>query len=126
MSIESNPNNDLREISVLRCLAVISLVVWHTICIYIYEEWGGLKTPASAFYAKFGEVFIPFANMPLFTFIAGYLLAYLMSIGKYVSTKEFLLKKVHRLLIPYVILGILMTVAQPNLTWGGGGIIWHP
>ena len=74
--------NNLQEVALLRCLATFSIVVWHTYCSYIC--WDVAETPANAFYNKLFTRIFPIANMPLFTFLAGYLFCFLMKeVGKY-------------------------------------------
>jgi hypothetical protein len=55
---------------------------------------------------------MPGANMPLFTFIAGFVFAYLYGKGKYNDFKEFFQKKQKRLLFPYFILGTIVTLTS--------------
>lgn len=109
--------NNLQEVALLRCLSTFSIVVWHTYCSYIC--WDVAETPANAFYNKLFTRIFPIANMPLFTFLAGYLFCFLMKeVGKYADFKKFLLNKTHRLLIPFIVLGALI-----NLTEYGKNII---
>ena len=62
--------------------------------------------------------------MPLFTFIAGYLMGYQIQNKKYDSFKSFAWKKVHRLLVPYILLGALMIILQPGVPYGWTGLIY--
>lgn len=97
----------LLEVTLVRCFAVLTLVVHHTYC--IYTCWGDvINSPLDNAYARIMSFLIPDANMPLFTFLAGYLFFYQMQCGKYDEGKLFFKSKVHRLLIPYLILGSLV------------------
>ena len=97
-------SNRLMDVTIVRCFAVLTLVVHHTYC--IYTGWGDvINTPLDGVYAKYSSLLIPEANMPLFTFLAGYLFYYQLQRGKYEEYKSFLKSKIHRLLIPYLILG---------------------
>lgn len=120
--------NRLQEVTLLRAFAVLSLVMWHCYCPYIC--WGTAESPLNGFYTKLFTNIIPDANMPLFTFLAGYLFYYLHEVkGKYRDFREFFLNKVHRLLIPFLIIGSLMNLTmygrrlteilygQPNHLW---------
>jgi len=99
--------NKLLEVTLVRCFAVLTLVVHHTYC--IYTGWGDvINTPFDNAYAIIMSFLIPDANMPLFTFLAGYLLYYQLQQGKYNDGKVFFRNKVHRLLIPYLILGSIV------------------
>lgn len=115
---------NLTEVTLLRCFAVVSLVVWHTLCVYICSSWGGIESPMNYFYSRIAAWMIPEANMPLFTFIAGYLMGYQLKNKKYDSFKSFAWKKVHRLLVPYFILGALMVIIQPGVPYGWKGLIY--
>ncbi len=96
--------NRLLDVTLVRCFAVFSLVVWHTYCIYMC--WGDvINSPLDSAYEKYLSLLIPEANMPLFTFLAGYLFYYQLQRGKYEEYKSFFKSKIHRLLIPYLILG---------------------
>lgn len=130
-------NNRLSNIELLRCYAVLSLVVWHSICVYvgwtsflpdISESVSG--TYITKFYRYASRVLIPYANMPLFTAISGFVYAYLRSQGKYQNIKDFFKKKVKRLLIPYFIIGTLVvfTIADWNpisILYGDAHHLWY-
>lgn len=106
----------LQNIEFLRCFAVLSLVALHSLCVYvgwknylpdIYEAIG--ETSLTKFYIIItAKVLMPDANMPLFTVISGFVYAHLRKLGKYSDTKEFLIKKVKRLMIPYFIIGTIV------------------
>lgn len=88
-------------VATLRCIAIISLVVWHSYCSYV--RWGIAETPLNGFYTNLFKCVIPDANMPLFTFLAGFLWGYLYhEKGKYRNFSSFFFKKVNRLLIPFL------------------------
>lgn len=114
----------LEEVTLLRCYAVLTLVVHHVLCIYLADSWGGIDCPVNGCFRKIFSWFIPEANMPLFTFIAGYLMGYQIERKKYDTFNVFTRKKVHRLLIPYLILGALMIVLQPGIPGGWNGMIY--
>lgn len=69
--------------------------------------------------------------MPLFVALSGYLFYYLWSSGKpsYVNFYGLLRNKVHRLLIPFIVLGTIscLVVAERPLSlmiWGEGSALW--
>ena len=73
---------------------------------------------------------MPNANMPLFTVISGFVYAYLRRQGKYIDTKEFLVKKVRRLLIPYLVIGtiVVFTIADwspKSIIFGNAHHLWY-
>lgn len=111
MVVSMDAKNKLSEITLLRVLATFSIVVWHTYCSYIC--WNVAESPANTFYQCFFTRIFPDANMPLFTFIAGYLFCFLLKEkGKYKSFKLFFLNKVHRLLIPFLVLGTIINLCE--------------
>lgn len=105
--IMEHKSDKLLEVTLVRCFAVLTLVVHHTYC--IYTGWGDvINSPYDNAYARIMSFLIPDANMPLFTFLAGYLLYYQLQRGKYSDGKVFLKNKIHRLLIPYIVLGSIV------------------
>lgn len=121
--------NNLSEIALLRVFATFSIVVWHTYCSYI--GWNVAESPANSFYRLFLVRIFPCANMPLFTFIAGYLFCYLLKEkGKYQNFKDFLKNKTHRLLIPFLILGSIINLCEygkniVDLFYGLPNHLWY-
>lgn len=59
----------LKDVLYIRCFAVVSLVAWHSYCIYICQ--GYADSPMHDAYARLFSFLTPDANMPLFTFWAG-------------------------------------------------------
>lgn len=100
----------LTEITYLRVIAVVSLVAWHSYCSYVC--WGIGESPLDRYYRQIFLLLTPDADMPLFTFISGYLFSHLFAKGKYSDFRSFLKNKVHRLLIPYLILGFIINMTQ--------------
>jgi hypothetical protein len=92
--------------------------------------WGTWSAPLRETYHYILTRIIPDANMPLFTFIAGYLLSFQLSSGKYREFKSFLNNKVHRLLIPFLILGLLINLLEygksiTDMLYGGPNHLWY-
>lgn len=130
----SNPQNNLylKEIELLRVFAVLSLVAFHTLCVYTCEGWGGVTTPMSVLYNKLIGRFIPEANMPLFTFIAGYLMGAQTMSNKYGDLKVFTKRKLQRLMIPYIVIGSIVIIAQgqgmaewKGMLYGNPNHLWY-
>jgi len=121
--------NKLQDVALLRCLAVISLVAWHSYCSYIC--WNIADTPMSIWYTRLFKILTPDANMPLFTFISGYLFCYLLIFkDKYLSFHELLTNKVNRLLIPFLILGTLTNLTEygkniSDIFYGKPSHLWY-
>lgn len=120
----------LQEVSILRTFAVITLVAWHSYC--SYTSWQIGNSPADDFYRYIFYFLSPDANMPLFTFLSGYLFAYLLvEKEKYNDFKAFVINKSHRLLIPYLILGFVINMTQIDrqnpleLFWGTPNHLWY-
>ena len=128
MSTEFKILNRLDDVTLLRCVAVISLVVWHTYC--PITCWGCWSTEFSGRYWWLLTRIIPDANMPLFTFIAGYLFSYQITNDKYTDFNGFFKNKVHRLLIPFVILGAGINLLEygkdiSDMLYGGPNHLWY-
>ena len=101
----------LSEVTYLRVYAIMSLVAWHSYC--SYTAWGIGNSPLDCTYSLMFMFFAPTANMPLFTFLSGYLFCFLFKEkGKYTVFNGFLKNKVNRLLIPYLILGFIINLTQ--------------
>lgn len=121
--------DQLLDIAFLRCIATFSLVVWHSYCTYIC--WGVAETPLNSFYSNLFTRLIPDANMPLFTILAGYLFYYLFrEKGKYQEFMPYLLNKVNRLLIPFLVLGSIINLCEygkdiKDILYGLPNHLWY-
>lgn len=103
--------NKLNEVTYLRVFAITSLVLWHSYC--SYTSWGIGNSPLDHFYRVAFLFITPIANMPLFTFLSGYLFFYLLNNKhKYTTFNDFLRNKTNRLLIPYLLLGFVINLTQ--------------
>ena len=129
VSSQMEHKSNLQNVALLRVLATFSIVVWHTYCSYIC--WGVADSPANYFYGMLFPRVFPIANMPLFTIIAGYLFCYLLNEkNKYAEFKGFVINKVHRLLIPFLVLGTIMNLSQygknlVDLLYGQPNHLWY-
>lgn len=124
-----NQKEQLVDIALLRCFATFSLVVWHSYCPYIC--WDIADTPLNSIYTALFTRLIPSANMPLFTILAGYLFSYLYrEKKKYKDFKVFLFNKTKRLLIPFFILGTLISLLEygkdlTDFLYGTPNHLWY-
>lgn len=124
-----NQKDQLNDIAVLRCIATVSLVVWHSYCPFIC--WDIANTPLNGIYTALFTRIIPSANMPLFTILAGYLFSYLfLEKNKYREFKGFLLNKIKRLLIPFFVLGTLISLLEygkdlTDFLYGTPNHLWY-
>lgn len=127
----------LQKLNYLRVIAVISLVIWHCFFCPILC-WNVIDRPNVSImkiYSVISRFFMPDANMPLFTFISGYLFSYLLYKGKYLRFRNFFINKSRRLLIPFFVLGTIIpfTSFQTNivgmrhidLIYGEGSHMWY-
>ena len=128
-NIHIKSTEQIGEVTVARCIAVLAVVFGHVTCIYRAGVWGlELDTPLKSIFPYYVR-YAP--TMQLFTFIAGYLFAYLMSTGHYQSNKQFVKSKIQRLLIPYFVLGTIVIFIQPGLNmfkdlfYGHAGHMWY-
>ena len=85
----SSQDTHLSNISLLRVIAMVSVVFYHCLC--YYGIWSSKFVIEG--YRDF-DLFLVSVNMPLFVFLSGYLYAYLRNnFHKYQDTKSFVLKK---------------------------------
>lgn len=104
-------------------MAVVSLVIHHlSICPILF--WQVLDNPNPVI-AKtegcIGWALIPDANMPLFTFISGFLFMHLLGGGspKYQKFSAFFFNKIKRLVIPFLFFTPLVMLTSPKCDWVG-------
>lgn len=128
----------IQNVEWLRVIAVLSLVFWHSICVYTgwrsylpnitYAVGDSIFTK---FYILVAKVFLPDANMPLFTAISGFVYYYLRFYkSKYVETKSFLRNKIKRLMIPYFVIGtiVVFTIydwSPTKVIYGDAHHLWY-
>ena len=124
----------LIEIDYIRTIAILSIVVWHCF-ICPYYVWGVVEVESSNWpliyysYYLVSAFLFPGTVMPLFTFISGYVFCYLIQQGKYSDFKTFLLNKLNRLLIPFLVIGSLVSLTSYDrsiydVLYGGGSHLW--
>lgn len=121
----------LLEINYLRAYAILSIVIWHCFVCPL-SIWGIIQPSSSTELVKMiGHFVIPDANMPLFTYISGYLFAYLYqkNAEKYGNFKSFFKTKFERLVIPFLVLGTLVNITVPErelymIIDGEGSHLW--
>ncbi len=127
--------NNVHEVDYLRIFATVSIVFWH--CFYCpISIWQLIEEDSVIrFIMKTYSYLMPDGNMPLFTFISGYLFYFLYKEkGKYRDFLPFLKGKVDRLLIPFVVFGLLLPFVSYNypsfwdfvnrMFWGEGAHLW--
>lgn len=106
----SSQDTHLSNISLLRVIAMVSVVFYHCLC--YYGIWSSKFVIEG--YRDF-DIFLVSVNMPLFVFLSGYLYAYLRNnFHKYQDSKTFVFKKSKRLLIPYIFWGVLLVLFFPR------------
>ena len=124
-------NMKILEVNYLRFFAIVSIVVWHCFSCPTCK-WGLLEPSNYTNSVSFiSSIFIPEANMPLFMCLSGYLFSHLLKLKKpaYTSFKRLLNNKIHRLVIPFFIIGSIGTMAVPErpasgILWGDGSSMW--
>lgn len=114
----NNEKDKLSGIDYIRVFALITLVIWHSIC--VYTGWKNqLPEITSAltdneiviWWEQLARLLIPDAQMPLFTIISGFIYSYLYHYkDKYKDFKHLIQNKIKRLLIPYFIIGTIVVI----------------
>lgn len=129
--------DNVHEVDFLRIFATASLLVWH--CFYCpIGRWALLEEDSLIhFLMKTSSYLIPDANMPLFTFISGFLFYFLFKEkGKYRDFLPFVTGKVKRLLVPFLFFGLLLPLSsigypdvlvfvRDKMLVGEGGHLWY-
>lgn len=121
----------IKEADYLRAFAITTIVIWHCFvcpltCWQLIDA-----TTGSKIISVLGSVAIPDANMPLFTFLAGYIFMY--SIGNkstYGDFMSFFKNKFKRLVIPFLIIGTAVCATAPDryltdIPFGEGSHLWY-
>ena len=86
-----------KNLEVLRAIAIIIVVLGHSIILYD-PSWTLYEPEKESLFMRELKGYINIIQMPLFFSLSGYLFFY--SAEKY-SFKEFLLKKFYRIIVPY-------------------------
>lgn len=100
--MKENSGETLGKIVNLRALAIIIVVIGHSIILYSHK-WGLYSTIYNVRFLDILKDWINLIQMPLFLSISGFLFA--RSYKKY-KFKAFVMKKAKRLLIPYVFVAV--------------------
>lgn len=103
LSNNSNIKNKSKKINNLRVLAIILVVLGHSIIIYS-SSWDLYKTSNKVIFLDYFKKIIDIIPMPLFFAISGYLFYY--SHKKYHNFIVFTIKKFKRLMVPFFCVGI--------------------
>lgn len=107
----------LNFISLLRVLAMFLIVIFHSLCFYT-GTWWKYKTDVIEVWKIISEPVVN-SSLAIFIFIAGFLYGYLyFEKGKYKDSFAFIFGKVRRLLIPYLLWGILCVLLPFGFKWG--------
>jgi surface polysaccharide O-acyltransferase-like enzyme len=107
-------NNKIESLSQMRVLAMIMILLFHSLLFYTGTWWklGGTIIPVWVKTSRF----LDSIDLSLFVFVSGYLYGYLYIFhSKYRNRKQFVVNKFKRLLIPYLVWGCLMVLARPSL-----------
>lgn len=121
----------LLEINYLRTYAILSIVIWHCLVCPL-TCWNLIESSKiTSLISILARFYIPDANMPLFTFISGYLFSYLYKKNKekYGCFIPFLKTKFNRLVIPFLIIGTTVNITMPErylymIMNGEGSHLW--
>ena len=97
-------------ISNLRVLAILTVVIGHSIIIYdpAWYSWSGYRSIYDSGFLVSLKHFINSFQMELFFSISGFCMFY--SIRKISGIWEFIIKKIKRLIIPFIIVGLFWQI----------------
>ncbi len=105
----------LPYVSLLRVIAMLLIVIYHSLCFYTGRWW--YLSSYSDVVRVWCILSIPVVNigLTLFVFISGFLFGYhYYKCGKYRNILSFCKGKLRRLIIPYVLWGVIMAAFMPN------------
>lgn len=108
-------SDKLTYVSLLRVFAMILIVIYHSLCFYT-GRWWYLSSHTDVVRVWY-ILSIPIVNvgLTLFVFISGFLFGYhYYKNGKYRNITSFCKRKLRRLIIPYVLWGVIMVAFMPN------------
>ena len=104
------------EISIMRVLAMIMIIAFHSLCFY-NGRWSKVNAIDIPIWYNI-SYFLDVIDLNMFVFISGYLYGYLYIYKhKYHHPLEVIRNKAIRLLIPYFFWGIPMAIVWPWNTW---------
>ena len=95
------------KISNLRAIAILTVVIGHSIIIYS-SEWNLIQTSVECTFFDSLKHIINLYQMQIFFFISGFLMY--GTLQKKISLKQFFTDKVNRLIIPYFFVGLLWMI----------------
>ena len=107
-------NRKISSISIMRVTAMTMIVAFHSIYFYsgMWKVLGGIYVPV---WEK-ADRFLDSIDLSMFVFISGFLFGYLfIHKQKYRDIKKFLLGKIRRLIVPYMVWGVFLIVPIPSL-----------
>ena len=111
-------NKRLDDISILRVMCIIVIVFFHCYgMMYASAHFPETVTEYKLLYYTPNQYLFINLAMPLFVFISGYLLFFLLQMGKYPTWKNLLRKKGLRILLPYFVFGLFFMATTNN--WNG-------
>ena len=101
-------------ISSMRVIAMTMIVAFHSLLFYT-GTWWHFQGPIVSLWVKCSK-FLDSIDLSMFVFISGFLYGWLYLFkGKYQNRIRFILGKARRLLIPYMVWGVLMVLLQPSI-----------
>ena len=110
MQVSPRPRN--YKIVNLRAIAILTVVIGHSIIIYS-SEWNSIQTSVECPFFDSLKHIINLYQMQLFFFISGFLMY--GTLQKNISFKQFFNDKVNRLIIPYFFVGLLWMIPVKSL-----------
>lgn len=108
--IKHTTKSNLGYISLIKNIALLLVILGHAGCIYA-GRWQYDVVNKYSNILKYITEYIYSFHMPLFVFVSGYIYSYSKNIKKkYSCRKEFIINKLKRLIVPYLITSILFMI----------------
>ena len=102
---------ELENITFIKMIMMLFVVLYHSLLFYSNNWFTSIKTPYDCIHLHKISQIIDVFTMPIFVFCSGYIFYYLKNnYNKYKNYKKDIIKRVKRLIIPYISTSILWAI----------------
>ena len=128
MNTTTSNKQYFNDISVLRVMAMLMVVFYHCLC--PYSIWDGTNYFIGFHVTAWDMIdgMLLHVHLPIFFLISGFLFGVKRNVGGgYNDVSKFIQGKVVRVLVPYIIVGILLCILQQRdftQMWDGISHLW--
>lgn len=95
----------------IKTIMMILIIVYHSVALWMPEGWFNQAPAEDNIVFKYIAQWLNMIHIYVFAFVSGYIYSHSrFKLGRYSSFKDFVIKKVKRLLIPYIIISIIWCI----------------